>query len=140
MSTHSNLDASSDNATPLSLAEARARVLADESLPLPLRRDMASALSSVAKAIGRPPETIAATPSVLRPLLAGLTPAMVGCRPGRWRNIRSLVSRTLAHLDIILVQGRICEAPSPAWQTILRPLGKGTGAARHFHLWRFARY
>lgn len=140
MSTSNDLDAPADNATVPSLAEARTRLLADESLPVSRRRDMASALTSLAKAIGRPPEIIAATPPALRPLLAGLTPAMVGCRPGRWRNILSLVTAALAHLGIVLVQGRICEAPSPAWQMILKPLGKGTGAARHFHLWRFARY
>ena len=140
MSTSNDLDAPADNATVPSLAEARARLLADESLSLPRRRDMASALTSLAKAIGRPPETIAAAPATLRPLMAGLTSAMVGCRPGRWKNVLSLVTAALAHLDIVLVQGRICEAPSPAWQTILGPLGKGTGAARHFHLWRFARY
>ena len=128
MSTSNDLDAPADNATVPSLAEARTRLLADESLPVSRRRDMASALTSLAKAIGRPPETIAATPPVLRPLLAGLTPAMVGCRPGRWRNILSLVTAALAQLGIVLVQGRICEAPSPAWQTILKPLGKGTGA------------
>ena len=125
MSTSNDLDAPADNATVPSLAEARARLLADESLSLPRRRDMASTLTSLAKAIGRPPETIAAAPATLRPLMAGLTSAMVGCRPGRWKNVLSLVTAALAHLDIVLVQGRICEAPSPAWQTILRPLGKG---------------
>ena len=92
MSTSNDLDAPADNATVPSLAEARARLLADESLSLPRRRDMASALTSLAKAIGRPPETVAAAPATLRPLLAGLTPAMVGCRPGRWRNVLSLAT------------------------------------------------
>ena len=129
----------SDQATPIpSLAELRVRLLADELLPERRRNDMASALASLAKALGRPLETIPADPAVLRSMLAGLNAPMVGLRPGRWRNVLSLVTATLAHLGIIIIQGRIREAPSPAWLRIL-PLISG-GFAPHFHLWRFARY
>ena len=140
MSTSNDLESPTNDATVPTLAKARARLLADETLEPASQRDMASALSSLAKAIGRPPETIAAAPTTLRPLLAGLTPAMVGCRPGRWKNVLSLVTAALAHLGIVVVQGRIREAPSPAWQVVLELLGTDTGATRHFHLWRFARY
>jgi hypothetical protein len=63
---------------------------------------------------------------------------MVGLKPGRWRNVQSLVSAALAHVSIVLVQGRICEAPAPEWLAVLQLLDPGAG--RHFHLWRFARY
>jgi hypothetical protein len=115
-----------------------ARLLADETLSDGRHRDMVSALASVAKALGQPLETIAANPSELCPLLAGLTPAMVGHRPGRWKNILSLLSAALAHVGIVRVQGRIRDKPSSAWLAIHNRLD--TGAGRHFHLWRFARY
>lgn len=87
MSSPDHLKAELQN-TPLpTLAELRARVLADETLPLARRRDMASALASLAKALGQPAETVLADPVSLRPRLAGLTPAMVGLKPGRWRNV-----------------------------------------------------
>jgi integrase len=138
MSAHVNLKAATDSTTNATLAELHTRLLADDSLADGRRRDMISALASIAKALRRPPETLAANPSELRPLLAGLTPAMVGHRPGRWKNILSLLSAALAHVGIVRVQGRIRDKPSSAWLAILNRLDAGAG--RHFHLWRFARY
>jgi hypothetical protein len=65
-------------------------------------------------------------------------PAMVALKPGRWRNVLSLTGAALAHVGVVAVQGRIREAPSPAWLVILNLLPIGAG--RHFHLWRFARW
>jgi integrase len=121
-----------------SLAELRARVLADETLPEVRRGEMASALRSLAKALGRPAETIAADPQALRAAINGLTPAMVGMKAGRWRNVLSLVSACLAHFGLVVVQGRIRAAPATDWLAILSLLATGPG--EHFHLWRFARY
>ena len=137
MASPDHLKAELQSITRHSLAELRSRLLADETLPLARRRDMASALASLAKALGCPPETVSADPVSLRPLLAGLTPAMVGLKPGRWRNVLSLATAALAHFGIVVVQGRIREKPSPEWLTILDLLG--TEAMARFHLWRFAR-
>jgi hypothetical protein len=82
-------------ATP-SLATLRARILTDDRLPARRRGDLASALRVVAKAIGKPLEAIPAEPASIRPLLQGVTAAQRGHRPGRWRNIRSLVAAALA--------------------------------------------
>lgn len=138
MSISVHLAASPDPASFLSLGELRQRIQADETLPPGRRRDMASAVASLAKALGRPPELIVADPRTLRPQLAKLTPAMVGHRPGRWRNILSLVTAALAHAGIVAVQGRIRDMPSEDWLAVLRLLEPG--AQRHFHLWRLARY
>ena len=138
MSTSIHSESAGDPASFPSLGELRHRIRADESLPAGRRRDMASALASLAKALGRPAEAIAADPKILRPLLAKLTPAMVGHRPGRWRNILSLATAALAHTGIVAVQGRIREAPSEEWLAILRLLAPGQ--KRHFRLWRLARY
>jgi integrase len=123
---------------PACLAEVRARILADAALPETRRRDMASALNSLAKALGQPAEIIPANPAALRPLLAGLTPAMVRMKPGRWRNVLSLTTAALAQVGLVVVQGRLRTPPSAMWLAILRPLEVGAGP--HFHLWRFARY
>ncbi|HEX4182276.1 MAG TPA: hypothetical protein VHY34_03355 [Caulobacteraceae bacterium] len=85
-----------------------------------------------------PGGVIAVDPVVLRPLLAHLAPAMVGLKAGRWRNILSLTNAALAHVGIVVIQGRIAAPPSPAWTAILGHLETGPG--RNFHLWRFARY
>jgi integrase len=127
-----------DPSTGPSLGELRARLLADETLPETRRRDMASAVASLAKAIGKPAEVIPANPKTLRAEMKGLTAAMVGMKTGRWKNVQSLVGAALGHFGIVVVQGRIREAPSPEWQAILGLLE--TDAGRHFHLWRFARY
>jgi integrase len=138
MSSPDHLKAELHNTTRPTLAELRARILADETLPPARRRDMASALASFAKALGQPAETVPADPASLRPRIAGLAPAMVGLKPGRWRNVLSLTTAALAHTGIILVQGRIREKPSPEWLAILNLLP--TTAGPRFHLWRFARY
>ncbi len=124
--------------TSSSVAELRAYLAGDATLPAGRQRDMVSALSSLAKALGRPPEAIPADPAQLRDAIAPLTPAMVGLKPGRWRNVQSLTAAALAHAGIVTVQGRLREKPSAAWLSILSLLGSGIG--RHFHLWRFARY
>ena len=99
---------------------------------------MVSALNALAKAFGKPAELIAAQPALLRPQLERLTPAMVGLKPGRWRNVQSLLGTALAHVGIVTVQGRLRTKPSPAWTAILSLLPSAAG--RHFHLWRFARW
>ncbi len=124
--------------TASSLAELHTALSADRSLPAARQRDMLSALSSLGRALGRPLEAIQANPAQLREALADLTPAMVGMKPGRWRNVQSLLSVALAHVGVVAVQGRLRGKPSPAWQTTLSLLGTGVG--RHYHLWRFARY
>jgi hypothetical protein len=129
MSSPDHLKAEFQNTTRPTLAELRARILADETLPPERRRDMASALASFAKALGQPAETVPADPASLRPRIAGWTPAMVGLKPGRWRNVLSLTTAALAHTGIVLVQGRIREKPSPKWLAILNLLPTAAGTA-----------
>lgn len=126
------------NGTLPSLAELRACVLADETLPESRRKDWSSAFRSFAKGLGQPLEVISSDPVELRRLLRDVTPAMAGFRPGRWRNVLSLVTTALSHLGVVVVQGRIATAPSAEWLAILGLLEPG--AERHFHAWRFARY
>ncbi len=127
-----------ENGTFPPLAELRACFVADESLPEGRRKEWSSAFRSFAKGLGQPLEVISSNPVELRRLLQGVTPAMAGFRPGRWRNVLSLVTTALTHLGIIVVQSRIAAAPSAEWNAILVLLEPGP--ERHFHAWRFARY
>jgi integrase len=138
MSISEVFEGDSTSSSKFSLAEVRAAILADEGLAAARRRDLASAVSAFAKAIGRPAEGIPAEPAVLRPILHKLTPAMVGKKPGRWRNILSLLGAALAHAGVVVVQGRIKEAPLPAWKVMLKLTSPNTSA--RYHLSRFGRY
>ena len=121
-----------------SLAEVRARIEADASVPEGRRRDIVSALLAMGKALGRPLEVIPADPVHLRDAVAPLTAAMVGLKSGRWRNIRSLTTTAFIQVGIVVVPSRISSKPNAAWLIVLALLGDGVG--RGFHLWRFARY
>lgn len=127
-----------ENGTLPSLAELRACFLADETLPEGRRGDWSSAFRSFATGLGQPLEVISSDPVELRRRLRDVTPAVAGSRPGRWRNVLSLVTTALTHLGVIVVQGRIATAPSAEWLAILGLLAPGP--ERHFHAWRFARY
>jgi integrase len=124
--------------TAPTLGELRTQIRTDQSLPELRRREMASALKCVAKALDLPIDSIPADPVSLRAGMSRLTAAMAGVTPGRWRNVQSLTSAALAHAGIVMVQGRIRQEPSAKWLVVLGLLGQGVG--RQYHLWRFARY
>jgi len=102
MTSTDQLSCSAKTTTAPSLAAIRSRILADESLSEERRREMASALSTLAKALSKPAETIPADPLALRALMKGLTPAMVGLKTGRWQNVLSLVGAALGQFGIIV--------------------------------------
>ena len=121
-----------------SLAELRALILADSTLPEPRRSAMASAPNTVARALGLPLDAIPAAPARLRPLLAGVTPAMAKVSAASWRNAVSLLSAAIDHVEGGILPRRFDIAPSPAWQELL----DGVPRRRHavFYLGRLARY
>lgn len=121
-----------------SLAELRAIVLADPALPEARRRAMACGLNTVARAVGRPLDAIPAAPARLRPLLAGLTPAMAKVSTGSWRNALSLVGAAVDHVEGGILPRRLDTAPSPAWADLLRGIRRRAQAI--FYLGRLARY
>ena len=132
-----NLSSVAPAALP-SLATIRQGVLTDQRLPEKRRRDMASALTSLAKALGLQIELIPADPAILRGLLKGCTPAMAGKAAGRWQNILSLTSAALSHAGIVQLEKRFVNEPSPAW-LILLDVDCPAKLSR-FYLARFARY
>ncbi len=138
MSTHDTAAQFRQTTTPITFAELKTRIMTHEALSLTRRRDMVSALATMAKAMGLPPEFLAAEPVTLRPRLATMTAAKAGVRPGRWRNVMSLVASAMALEGIVRIQGRTREPLAPAWAALLAPLDTTPGA--HFHIWRFARF
>jgi hypothetical protein len=82
------------NANPLSsqlaltIAQFRSRILADDGVPPDKRREVASALSSLARAVRMPPDILPADPGRSRATLKDFTPAIAGITPGLRRNGR----------------------------------------------------
>src|SRR6516162_7366493 len=79
----------------LSLAEVLAAVLSAN--PLDRRRqEMASALRTVSRVLGKPLASIPADARRLSARLKQVSPRAIGISPGRWNNIRSHVRGGLA--------------------------------------------
>lgn len=122
MSTSPLLGPAAPPASTGTLAQLRAQILADTTLPPRRQRDIASALQSLAKGLGRPLDTLPAEPAALRALLHKVTAAQMGYQPSRWRNLRSLVGAALARTGQITVPARLDRPPSPAWAALLAQL------------------
>src|SRR3954452_22456705 len=65
--------------------------------------DLRSAVRTVAKVLGLPPEAVPAHPGFLRPRLERVVPAAHGLRPARWANVRSLLGTALRLADVELM-------------------------------------
>jgi integrase len=137
MSTTELLEPAGIASSSQTLADLRRHILADEGLPPRRRADIASALNALAKALGHPLDAIPAEPAALRARLDGVTSAQMGHRPGRWRNIRSLVSAALARVGCIRLPARLDLPPAPAWQVLLT---KPLPCDALYRLGRFGRY
>ena len=100
------------------LADAIARIVDDERLSVTRRRDMASALRSIARALGRPPEILPASTRWLQPRLERLHPEQLGISAKRWSNIASDAAAGLRHLGLArwVIRSRNEPLP-PAWAT-----------------------
>jgi len=90
-------------------------------LTKPQRQDMASAVRTAARMLGRPPEQIPADP---RRRLAEVSPIARGISKGRWANVRSLIVKALA-LTRPMLPGRHRDPISPAWKALSYKLNRG---------------
>jgi len=75
----------------ISLATLKERVEEDRSVELLRRREICSAITTVAKWLNMPPEMIPAAMSYLRPRLSRLHPIQLGVSERRIQNVRSLL-------------------------------------------------
>lgn len=110
----------SDLGGPLTVERALSLVASWSDLPAQRRRDLASALSSVARVLGLPAGSVLLTPAALRGTLLSRSAAAYGFSEARMRNIRSALRFVLRRLDVIDdAHGPISER----WEALLR----------HFH-------
>jgi site-specific recombinase XerD len=109
-------------AAGLTLAGLRDQIVADKALPLRKRQDVSSALNTLARVLGKPPEEIPVHPGYIRERLEGFTPAMAGLKPGRWHNVMSLFRFAREHVGLARVPGRYKEPLAPAWAELYRHL------------------
>jgi hypothetical protein len=104
-----------------SLADLLATLGASD-LPERKRQELASAIRTVARALGRSPETIPADGRLLASRLKEVAPAAIGISRGRWNNIRSLLRTALALVQPIS-PGRNRNDLLPEWLALSNELG-----------------
>jgi hypothetical protein len=101
------------------------------------QQETCSALGTVARAVGRRPEEIAASPRHLRERLVQLTPGMAGVTQGRWNNVLSLTRGALKHAGLANIAGRSTEPMASEWRDLFYHLNN---RRMREGLSRFARY
>ena len=102
----------------ISLAQVKERVEADQSVELLRRREICSAITTVAKWLNIPPEMIPAAMSYLRPRLGGLHPIQLGVSERRIQNVRSLILSAFRIVGISTKLAPYMAKMSPAWQQL----------------------
>ena len=104
--------------TVISLATLKERVEEDRSVELLRRREICSAITTVAKWLNMPPEMIPAAMSYLRPRLGGLHPIQLGVSERRIQNVRSLLLSAFRIAGISTKLAPYMAKMSPAWQQL----------------------
>ena len=104
--------------TMISLATLKERVEEDRSVELLRRREICSAITTVAKWLNMPPEMIPAAMSYLRPRLGGLHPIQLGVSDRRIQNVRSLLLSAFRIAGISTKLAPYTAKMSPAWQQL----------------------
>jgi hypothetical protein len=92
-------------------------------LPERRRQELASAIRTVARALARPPENIAADGRLLANRLKDVAPAAIGVSRPRWNNVRSLFRTALALIQPIS-PGRNRNNLSPEWAALSNDLSR----------------
>jgi len=99
------------------------------------RQNMASAVRTVARLLGRPTHSIPIKPALLAQRLDAIAPEAAGITRARWNNVRSLL-RAALNLTQPMLPGRQRQPLSPAWQALYDRLSNG----RQMRLSRLLRY
>ena len=91
--------------------------------PNPQRRsEMASAVRTLCRVLGRLPHELPADTALLNRLMRGALPAAVGVTPSRWANVRSLVLRAKSLTGCRIMPGRRLHPLAPAWAALAERL------------------
>ena len=91
-------------------------------LPTRPRQDMLDALTTLARAAGKPLSALPAEAKLLRHTLNRLSPTMAGVSDRRWSNVRSLLRRALDLARGARVLRRHRNPRSPAWVVLFELL------------------
>jgi site-specific recombinase XerD len=108
-------------ASATSLADLLATLKAGD-LPERKRQELASAIRTAARALGRSPEIIPADGRLLANRMKEVAPAAIGISRGRWNNVRALLRTALALVQPIS-PGRHRNDLSPEWLALSNELG-----------------
>ena len=104
--------------TVISLATLKERVEEDRSVELLRRREICSAITTVAKWLNMPPEMIPAAMSYLRPRLSRLHPIQLGVSERRIQNVRSLLLSAFRIAGISTKLAPYMAKMSSSWQQL----------------------
>jgi integrase len=121
----------------LSLLDLLEKIAIDDAMANKRRQDVASALRTMAKVLGKPLAECPAHPGFLRSRLKGFSPATADLSTARWRNTLSLTRFALKHAGLLKVPGRYREPLSPEWATLFALV---TDHRTRSGMSRFARY
>jgi site-specific recombinase XerD len=105
--------------TGLTVHEAALAVRSWSDLSATRRRDLASALSSVARLVGLPPDAVTLTPAALRPTLLARSAASFGLSESRYKNLLSAVRYVLRRLGMI---DSVPPYPEGLWKDLIDKL------------------
>ena len=119
------------------MADLLARILADTGLTSRRRQDIASAVRTIGKALGRPLADLPAHPAYLRSRLAGVSPTMAGLSLARWANAKSLLRAAMRQTGLAHLPGRYTVPMAPAWTALFARLDH---SMTRFGLSRLFRY
>jgi hypothetical protein len=105
-------------------------------LPKRKKQELASAIRTAARAIGRMPENIPADGRLLANRLKDIAPAAAGISRGRWNNVRCLLRTSLALVQPIS-PGRHRNDLSPEWLALSNKLASRSDKIASSRLLRF---
>jgi integrase len=134
--TASTMSRSPFNPSP-ALSDVLNSILTDGTLAARRRQDLASALRTLAKALGKSLDELPAHPGRLRERLAAFSPDLAGISHARWVNVKSLTRFALSHSKLSHVPGRYREELVEAWEVLF---GRLQTAQARFGLSRFCHY
>ncbi len=109
--------AEADAANP-TFADVIARLEAIPDLSVRRRRDLVSALRTLARAVDRPLTAMPATPVALRDYFALASPAAAGVSRGRWQNVRDHSLAALAKTGVRTLTKRTRRELSTEWDDL----------------------
>jgi integrase len=96
-------------------------ILKTANLPGRKRQELASAIRTVARALGKSPEEIPADGRLIANRLREVAPAAIGISRGRWNNVRALLRAALTFVQPIS-PGRHRNGLSPEWVPLAKQL------------------